>query len=166
MSDLSTAVSRTADAAQRLAADLPDLLERRGWTVGTAESLTGGTIAGVLAAAPSAQEWLRGAVVAYTPEVKFGLLGVPEGPVVTEECARTMATATARLLGADLVVAVTGVGGPEPAEGQDAGTVWFAVATPDGVRTEKTVFDGDPPDVLTATTERAVVLLREAAGGD
>lgn len=163
MSDLSTAVSTTADAAQRLAADLPDLLGRHGWTVGTAESLTGGTIASVLAAAPSAQEWLRGAVVAYTPEVKFGLLGVPEGPVVTEECARTMATTTARLLGADLVVAVTGVGGPEPDEGEPAGTVWFAVAAPDGVRTAKEVFAGDPPDVLTATTEHAIGMLRETA---
>lgn len=163
MSDLSTAVSMTADAAQRLAADLPDLLGRRGWTVGTAESLTGGTIASVLAAAPSAQEWLRGAVVAYTPEVKFGLLGVREGPVVTEECARTMATTTARLLGADLVVAVTGVGGPDPDEGEPAGTVWFAVAAPDGVRTAKEVFAGDPPDILTATTERAIRMLRETA---
>ncbi|WP_225752682.1 CinA family protein [Actinotalea sp. Marseille-Q4924] len=166
MSDLRTAVTTTADAAQRLAADLPDLLERRGWTVGTAESLTGGTIASVLAAAPSAQEWLRGAVVAYTPQVKFDLLGVPEGPVVTEECARTMATSTARLLGADLVVAVTGVGGPEPDEGQPAGTVWFAVATPDGVRAEKKVFGGDAPDVLTATTEHAMAMLRDTARCD
>ncbi|EYR62793.1 competence protein [Actinotalea ferrariae CF5-4] len=166
MSDLHTAVTTTAEAARRLAADLPDLLERRGWTVGTAESLTGGTVASVLAAAPSAQDWLRGAVVAYTPAVKFGLLGVPEGPVVTEECARVMATSTARLLGADLVVAVTGVGGPEPDEGEPAGTVWFAVAAPDGVRTQKRVFDGDPPGVLTATTEHAIALLRETAGRD
>jgi nicotinamide-nucleotide amidase len=166
MSDLSSAVSATADAAERLAADLPDLLARRGWTVGTAESLTGGTIASLLAAAPSAQEWLRGAVVAYTPAVKFDLLGVPEGPVVTEECARTMATSTARLLGADLVVAVTGVGGPEPDEGQPAGTVWFAVAAPDGVRTERKVFGGEPPEVLTATTEHAISLLRDTAARD
>lgn len=166
MSDLSTAVTTTADAAQRLAADLPDLLERRGWTVGTAESLTGGTIASVLAAAPSAQEWLRGAVVAYTPQVKYDLLGVPEGPVVTEQCARTMATSSARLLGADLVVAVTGVGGPEPDEGEPAGTVWFAVATPEGVRAEKRVFEGDPPDVLTATTEHAIAMLRDTARCD
>ncbi|MBC7290678.1 MAG: CinA family protein [Actinotalea sp.] len=166
MSDLSTAVSATADAAQRIAADLGDLLDRRGWTVGTAESLTGGTIASVLAAAPSAQDWLRGAVVAYTPEVKFELLGVPEGPVVTEECARTMATSSARLLGADLVVAVTGVGGPEPAEGEPAGTVWFAVAAPDGVRTERIVFDGDPADVLTATTEHAIRMVRDTAARD
>lgn len=166
MSDLSTAVEKTADAAQRLAADLPDLLDDRGWTVATAESLTGGTIASVLAAAPSAQEWFRGSVVAYTPEVKFGLLGVPEGPVVTEECASTMATSTARLLGADVVVAVTGVGGPDPDEGEPAGTVWFALATPEGVHTEKVVFDGGPPQVLTSTTERAIGLLRDTLRRD
>ncbi|MDT0164636.1 CinA family protein [Actinotalea sp. AC32] len=165
-SDLTAAVARTADAAQRLADELPDLLDARGWTVATAESLTGGTVASVLAAAPSAQEWFRGSVVAYTSEVKFGLLDVPEGPVVTEECARTMATSTARLLGADLVVAVTGVGGPEPDEGEPAGTVWFAVVSPDGVHTEKVVFDGDPAEVLARTSQAAIGLLRDTARRD
>jgi nicotinamide-nucleotide amidase len=163
MSDLSTAVEKTADAAQGLADALAEAVVDRGWTVATAESLTGGMIASLLSAAPQASQWFRGGVVAYTPEVKFEVLGVPCGPVVSEECARTMAESSARLLGADLSVAVTGVGGPEPDEGQPAGTVWFAVASPQGVRTEKVVFDGDPPDVLTATTERAVALLAEVA---
>lgn len=162
---LHRAVTDTADAAGELAGDLAKALDRRGWTVATAESLTGGTIATVLAAATDAQTWFRGSVVAYSPEVKFGLLDVPRGPVVTEECATLLATNTARLLGADLAVSVTGVGGPEPDEGEAAGTVWFAVASPGGVRTEKRVFDGEPDVVLTRTTERAIALLVEAAQG-
>lgn len=164
MSDLSTAVARTADAAEVLLDGLAESLAARGWTVATAESLTGGTIASLLTAGPEASSWFRGSIVAYDAEVKFGLLGVPRGPVVTEECATTMARSAARLLGADLCVAVTGVGGPGPDEGEPAGTVWLAVSTPDGVWTEKLVFAGDPVDVLTTTTARALGLLQEIAG--
>lgn len=166
MSHLSAAVTETAAAATDLATDLADAVAQRGWGVATAESLTGGTVASVLAAAPQAGDWFRGSVVAYSPEVKFDLLGVPRGPVVTEECAATMARSSATLLGADLCVAVTGVGGPEPDEGEPAGAVWLAVVSPTGVRTEKVVFDGDPTEVLTATTERALELLHAAATGD
>lgn len=166
MSHLSTTVTETAEAASDLATDLADAVARRGWGVATAESLTGGTLASVLAAAPRAGEWFRGSVVAYTAEVKFDLLGVPRGPVVTEECAATMARSAADLLGADLCVAVTGVGGPEPDEGQPAGTVWFAVVSPTGLRTERAVFEGDPAEVLTATTVRALGMLHAAATRD
>lgn len=165
MTSLSSAIRQTADAAAEHAHDLAAVVARRGLTVATAESLTAGTVATVLAAAPEATDWLRGSVVAYSPEVKFGLLGVPRGPVVTRECAETMARATAALLSADLCVAVTGLGGPDPDPGEDEppGTVWFAVVGPDGAeRVERRVFDGDPADVLTATTERALALLREA----
>ncbi|MCL3861681.1 CinA family protein [Actinotalea sp. K2] len=165
MSHLSRAVGQTADAAEDHTKELVEALGRRGWGVATAESLTGGTIATVLAAAPSSGDWLRGGVVAYSPEVKFGLLEVPRGSVVTQECARTMAESTARLLGADLCVAVTGVGGPDPDEGEPAGTVWFAVRSPSGVRTQKARFEGSPPEVIVATTQRAIALLREAAQG-
>lgn len=160
---LATAIATTAEAAEGLVTDLADVVQEKGWTVATAESLTGGQVASLLAAAPSAGSWFRGSVVAYAAEVKFDVLEVPPGPVVTEECAQTMATSTAELLGADLCVAVTGVGGPEPDEGEPAGTVWFGVVSPSGVRTEKRVFDGSPAEVLVATTARAVALLHEAA---
>lgn len=165
MSNLSTAVATTAAAAAELTDGLAEALGQRGWTVATAESLTAGTIGTVLAAAPDATTWLRGTIACYSPEVKFGLLGVPRGPVVTEECAATIARSTARLLDADLVVSCTGVGGPEPDEGEPAGTVWFAVVSPGGVHTAKEVFPGEPQDVLTATTEYAIDLLHRAAAG-
>lgn len=164
MSSLTSAIERTAAAAEQLTPPLAAALAERGWGVATAESLTAGTIATVLAAAPDATSWLRGSIAAYSPEVKFDLLGVPRGPVVTEECALTMARSTATLLHADLCVAVTGVGGPEPDEGQPPGTVWFAVVSPAGERTEKVVFDGDPVEVLAATTQHALRLLSDAAG--
>ena len=90
-----------AEAAQRL-----------GVTVGVAESLTGGLLTARLAEAPEASTWLRGGVVAYRAEVKYDVLGVDPGPVVTASAARQMACGVARLLGADVGISVTGWGAP------------------------------------------------------
>ncbi len=165
MSNLTEAVERKAEAASQLATDLADLVAARGWHVATAESLTAGTIGTLLAAAPSAAAWFRGALVAYSPEAKFRL-GVPRGPVVTRECAEILARRATELLGAELGIAVTGVGGPDEEEGEPVGTVWFAVVHPGGEHAEKRVFPGEPADVIAATTEHALTLLRAAARGD
>ncbi|KGM12032.1 CinA family protein [Cellulomonas bogoriensis] len=163
MTHLSEALAHTADAAEALTVDLVDAVTTRGWRVATAESLTGGNVATVLSAAPGATSWFVGSVVSYSPEVKFGLLDVPRGPVVSAECAAQMARRTGELLGAELALALTGVGGPAPDEGEPAGTVWFAVAHPDGVRTVREVFDGDPPQVLTTAVARGLEILTAVA---
>lgn len=149
--------------SEELAQQVAEQAMKQGLTVATAESLTSGQVAARLGAAPSASTWLRGAVVAYAPEVKFSVLGVPEGPVITEECARAMVEAVARLLGADLAVALTGAGGPDEEEGQPPGTVWFAVLAHGRVHAERQRFDGDPPQVVEAATEHALRLLLEHA---
>ncbi|MDF3312601.1 CinA family protein [Rhodococcus sp. T2V] len=131
-------------------------------TIATAESLTGGRISTVLGAAPSSSEWYRGSIVAYASSVKHGLLQVPDGPVVSESSARAMATTVAELLGADLAVAVTGVGGPGPQDGQPPGTVWFGVLSGGAARTELRHFDGEPGEVVEATTAHALFLLDDA----
>lgn len=128
----------------------------------TAESLTGGQISCLLGAAPASSDWYRGSVVAYSSEVKHRVLKVPDGPVVSEASARAMAGAVAELLGADIAVAVTGAGGPDPQDGQPPGTVWFGLFTHGHVEAEMRRFDGDPQDVVTATTEHALVLLEQA----
>jgi nicotinamide-nucleotide amidase len=151
------------ESAADLASALAEIAGDRCLTVAVAESLTSGTIACTLGAAPDASSWFRGGLVAYAPDVKFSVLGVPPGPVVTEECARTMARGIARLLDADLAVAVTGVGGPGHEEGCPPGTVWFGVVTPNGEHAELQEFDGEPAEILAATTRRALVLLREGA---
>ena len=109
-----------------------DLLRQQGLTMGTAESLTGGLIASRLTSVPGASDVFRGGVVSYASEVKYDVLGVPEGPVVTEEAAAAMAEGACRVLGCDVAVAVTGVAGPAEQEGVPVGTVFFAT-TVDGV---------------------------------
>jgi nicotinamide-nucleotide amidase len=102
------------------------VLRRGGRTLAVAESLTGGLLASAFARASGSSQWFRGGIVAYSGAVKYDLLGVPEGPVVSEAAARTMASGAGRLLKADAAVAVTGVGGPDHQDGEPPGPVWAA----------------------------------------
>ena len=106
-------------------------LQARGLTLAVAESLTGGLIAARLVDVPGSSAWFRGGVVSYASDVKFSVLDVPEGPVVSAEAAAAMATGVRDLLGADVGLATTGVAGPEPLEGQPPGTVYLAVVVGD-----------------------------------
>jgi nicotinamide-nucleotide amidase len=108
-----------------------DMLRQRGLTLATAESLTGGMVGSRLCDVPGASDVYVGGIVAYTPQVKQSLLGVPEGPVVTEDAARAMAIGALRRLGSDVAVAATGVAGPDESEGRKPGTVCLAAAVGD-----------------------------------
>jgi nicotinamide-nucleotide amidase len=114
-------------------AEVGRLLEARGATVAIAESLTGGLVASRVVSVPGSSEWFRGAVVAYDSQVKFDVLGVPEGPVISEAAAKAMADGVRKLLGADVGLATTGVAGPAEQEGHPPGTVWLGVAVGDDV---------------------------------
>jgi nicotinamide-nucleotide amidase len=149
--------------AERLAEEIGRLALERGRTVATAESLTGGKLACHLAAAPASSDWFRGSVVAYASEVKYDVLGVPVGPVISKECAAAMAWGVADLLHAQWALAVTGVGGPDDQEGQPPGTVWFGVSIDGSVHAELQHFKGGPGDILEQTTRHALRLLLQLA---
>lgn len=137
--------------SSQLAESIGAILSRRGESLAVAESLTGGQISTTLAAVPESSDWFAGSVVAYRPETKFRILGVPEGPVVTEEAARVMAETVAERMGVEYAVATTGSGGPEPQEGEEPGTTWIAV-TANG-NTEASLHE-----LSTDDTERIVAL--------
>jgi nicotinamide-nucleotide amidase len=107
------------------------LLQKKGWTLGLAESLTGGLVASRLVGVPGSSAWFAGSVVAYASAVKFAVLGVPEGPVVTAESAGAMAEGARRVLAADVGLALTGVAGPDGQDGRAPGTVFVGLALPD-----------------------------------
>lgn len=151
-----TALPVTPDEANHLAERVAQALHGTNRTAATAESITCGSIAASLAAAHDASQWFHGGVVAYTRNVKFSVLGVDPGPVITAGCARQMAVGAARLLGADVAVGTTGVGGPDAEEGQPAGTVFIAVATGVGCQVREYHFDGEPPDVVRNATIQAL----------
>ena len=120
-----------------------DALRQRGWTLALAESLTGGLIGSRLTAVPGASDVFRGGLVSYASDVKFNLLDVPEGPVVSEEAVTAMAQGAAELLDADCAIAVTGVAGPDPLHGEDPGTVWMATLVNGEVEATRVKFPFD-----------------------
>jgi nicotinamide-nucleotide amidase len=107
-----------------------DGLRRRGLTLGLAESVTGGLVCGRLTGIPGSSDVVRGAIVSYASEVKFDLLGVPLGPVVSESSAIAMADGARRVLGCDVGLSLTGVAGPAEQDGMPAGTLFVGLATP------------------------------------
>lgn len=109
------------------------MLRDRGLTLGLAESVTGGLVSGRLTNIAGASDVLRGGVVSYASEVKFDVLGVSKGPVVSPEAAVEMAVGAQRVLGADVGLSLTGVAGPAEQEGQRPGTLCIGVALPNGV---------------------------------
>ncbi|MFM7951138.1 MAG: competence/damage-inducible protein A [Acidimicrobiaceae bacterium] len=111
-------------------------LRDRKLTLGIAESVTGGLVSGRLTAIAGASDVFRGAIVSYDSEVKFELLNVTRGPVVSETTAKEMAIGVRKALGSDIGLALTGVAGPTEQDGVKVGTLCVGLAMPDGdVRT-------------------------------
>ena len=141
-------------------AEVGRLLEGRGWTLAIAESLTGGLAASRVVNVPGSSEWFRGGVVAYDSQVKFDVLDVPEGPVVSEEAARAMAEGVRRLLKTDVGLSTTGVAGPTEQEGQPPGIVWLGVAVGDEVEARQLRLPGDRDRVRQLSVISLMDLLR------
>ena len=140
-------------------------LLKDGLTLGLAESLTGGLAASRLVDVPGASAWFRGAVVSYASEVKFEVLGVTEGPVVSEQAARAMAEGARRVLGADVGLSITGVAGPTEQDGQPPGTVFVGLARSGRVETVRFTLPGDRVRVRSYATIAALDLLRRWLSG-
>ncbi len=138
-------------------------LSTRGLTLGVAESLTGGLIASRLVNIPGASVWFRGGVVAYHEQVKFDVLGVPNGPVVTEAAAAAMADGVRRVTGSDVGLGITGVAGPDSQEEVAPGTIFVGLALPDGsTETRELRLPGDRERVRQYGAISALDLLRRA----
>jgi nicotinamide-nucleotide amidase len=118
-----------------LAERVHTLLQERGETLATAESLTGGRLAAALTGVPGASKSYVGGVVAYATSVKEAVLGVPEElvtryGVISAECALAMARGAAGVTGATWGIGTTGVAGPDLQEGKPAGTVHVGLVGP------------------------------------
>ena len=149
-----------------LAQSLVTRLSQVGLTIAAAESLTGGLVCSALVDVPGAQRGLRGSVTAYTTELKAQVLGVDAarlasvGPV-DAQVAQEMADGAAQLLGADVAVATTGVAGPGPADGHEAGTVYIAAIAPWGSVWRLLQLEGQRSQIRAQTVRHVLVLALE-----
>ncbi len=146
------------------------LLRAARQTVACAESLTGGSLAHRLSAAPGASEYFKGSAVCYTAEAKRDVLGVSEttieGPgVVSEECAREMAEGARRLFRADVALSVTGVAGPDAHDGKPPGSICLGLASDGGTISRSFRAPGDRDMVRRWAEQAALDLLRRHLEG-
>ncbi len=136
------------------------LLRSQGRTLALAESVTGGLVAARLTSVPGASDVFRGSVVSYATEVKHHILGVPQGPVVSEEAAMAMAEGACRVMDADVGLALTGVAGPSEQDGQPVGTLFVGLCIDGAVEAAHLRLPGDRDQMRQFATISALNLLR------
>ncbi len=154
------------------AAALVAALRAKGWTLGIAESLTGGAVAAEIVTVPGASAALLGAVVAYATPVKHTLLAVDaalleaHGPV-HPEVALQMADGVRRAVAvderpADLGISTTGIAGPESPDGQPVGTVHIGVVAPARQFHRSYRFTGSRDEVRSQARDAAIAAALDA----
>jgi PncC family amidohydrolase len=147
------------------------MASQKGIKIATAESCTGGLIAGLLTEIPGSSAVFTHGFITYADAAKRDLLGVPQAMLdrygaVSEEVARTMAEGARRVSGADMAVSVTGVAGP--GGGSDAkpvGLVHMAVSCAEGGQHSMQHFSGNRGDIRLAAMAHAVRMLHAAIEG-
>jgi nicotinamide-nucleotide amidase len=142
-----------------------DLMLKHQWMLATAESCTGGLIAGACTDLAGSSAWFERGFVTYSNAAKTEMLGVNAALIdthgaVSEPVVRAMVQGALRHSHAQVAVAVTGVAGPTGGSAEKpVGTVWFGWATPAGVHTEVQHFGGDRAAVRGATVQHALARL-------
>jgi competence/damage-inducible protein CinA-like protein len=137
-----------------------DLLRAQGRSLALAESVTGGLVAARVTSVPGASDVFRGSVVSYATAVKQEVLGVPDGPVVTADAAMAMAEGAARVMGADVGLALTGVAGPAEQDGQPVGTLFVGLCIDGASEAVHLRLPGDRDQMRQFATISALNLLR------
>ncbi len=149
----------------QLSIQLGKALLLKGWTVGTAESCTGGRIASLLTAVPGSSAYFTGGIVAYSNQVKENILGVlPDDLIVygavSHPVVEQMALGAIRVLGCECAMATSGVAGPTGGTPEKpVGTVWVAVAVKDRIEAVLCHFVGDREEVIRQSAVTAMQML-------
>ncbi|WP_201846586.1 CinA family protein [Myceligenerans indicum] len=150
-----------------VARDLLGSLGARGWTLGVAESLTGGGVTAALVSVPGASTVLRAGIVAYATDLKARLLGVDDGLLaargaVDPDVASQMAAGVRDVTGSDVGLATTGVAGPDPQDGHAPGLVFVAVCAPGVDQVRRIDLPGPRPDVIAGAASGVLKLAVQA----
>jgi nicotinamide-nucleotide amidase len=162
------------DVSEARAAEVHHLLRARDVTAAVAESLTGGLLGAAMTSTPGSSATFRGGLIVYATDLKESLAGVP-GPLLAAEgavsahVAAALAAGARDRLAATYGVGVTGVAGPDPQDDLPVGTVYVAVAGPDGGEVRSLLLPGSRAEVRAAAVGAALDMLAEVlravAGG-
>jgi nicotinamide-nucleotide amidase len=143
------------------------LLKEGGKTISTAESCTGGYISHLLTKVPGSSAYYAGSVISYSYEVKQSELDVPaamlaEHGAVSQPVVEQMAVAIRKKFATDYSLSASGIAGPDGGTAEKpVGTVWIALATPDGVISEKFLFGNHRERNIQKTAQAALNMLRK-----
>jgi nicotinamide-nucleotide amidase len=155
------------DEDETIAVVLGRQLTKNNLTIAVAESCTGGKIAQELTAVPGASNYFRGGVVSYASDTKVSMLGVLEETitqfsVVSAEVATEMALGVQKVMKSDCAIATTGNAGPSKGDADaTVGTVFIAIATPNGVLVEEFNFGQPREKVIDRTVNKAFEMLQK-----
>lgn len=133
----------------RLAQQIGDRLRSRGLTLAVAESCTGGLLGDRITDVPGSSDYFLGGVLAYSNQVKAGLLDVRAETLevhgaVSAECAAEMAQGVRRLLGSDVALSITGIAGPGGgSDGKPKGLTYIHLSAPDREQGLRAQWPGD-----------------------
>jgi nicotinamide-nucleotide amidase len=155
-----------------LANEIIASLKAQGLTIATAESCTGGLIAGALTSVAGSSDVVYGGFVTYANEAKIAMVGVPFGLLrefgaVSKEVATAMAEGALAAAGTHIAVAVTGIAGPGGGSAEKpVGLVYFAVATAEETRNLKKSFDPNwsRQQIRHASVVEALKLVKKTIG--
>ncbi len=150
------------DDEETLEVMLGQVLTEKKLTIGTAESCTGGQIAATITSVPGSSAYFKGSIVSYATETKINLLGVPvevieKHSVVSAEVAEEMVSRVQKILQVDYAIATTGNAGPAKGDADaEVGTVFIAIATPEGVYSEEFNFGQPREKVIDRAVNKAL----------
>jgi PncC family amidohydrolase len=150
-----------------------DALLEKQWTIGTAESCTGGLVLHRLTNIPGSSGYVAGGVVAYSNQIKQAVLGVKQGTLiahgaVSEQTAQEMALGARKLLKTDIAVSVTGIAGPGGGTAEKpVGLTYIALAGPDDLLlVQRHIWDGDREAVKSASADAVLQMVLDSIQND
>ncbi|MDD3322758.1 MAG: competence/damage-inducible protein A [Paludibacter sp.] len=144
-----------------------DMLKAKGLVVGTAESCTGGFLAHQLTSIPGSSEYFKGSVIAYSNDIKIGLLNVSiddleQHGAVSQQVVEQMAKGVRRLLKTDVAIATSGIAGPTGGtDEKPVGTVWISVCSAENCISKEFRFGALREQNIIRSSQAALLLLKE-----
>ena len=144
---------------------LLEILRRKNWKLGLAESCTGGLLSSRLAAIAGVSDTYLGGVVSYSNQVKVDFLGVKDSTLkksgaVSEETALEMVRGAVERLKVDCAIAITGIAGPSGgSKDKPVGTVFIAIKGPDFEKAKREIFAGSRIEVQSKSADGSIKFL-------